>query len=153
LTRALRSLLLALALGGCVAHPVGPARTFGKYESKARTTATSALSEVQTAMLVADTASDGRAFGPYTSQVLGDAEESLGGLAGTFGSIQPPSARADAVRDDLTTMLGDAEDHVAALRIAVRRGVHDLDTSDLDGDVDALESFLSEHGACRSCWR
>jgi hypothetical protein len=147
LTRAIRSLLLALALGGCVAHPVGPARTFGKYEGKARTTAASALSEVQTAKLAAETLSEGNAFGPYTAQVLGDAEEALGGLAGTFGSIQPPSTRADAVRDDLETMIGDAEDHVAALRIAVRRGEHTLDTSDLDDDVDALESFLSEHGA------
>ena len=138
MTRHLRSLVIALALGGCVAHPVGPARTFGKYEGKARTTAISALSEVQTAKLVAETISRGNAFGPYTAQVLG-------GLAGTFGSIQPPSTRADDVRDDLETIIGDAEDHVAALRIAVRRGEHELDTSDLDGDVDALEAFIEEH--------
>jgi hypothetical protein len=131
-----------VASSACVSHPVGPARTYGKYEGKARTTAQSALSEVQTARMVAQTASRGDAFGPYTGQVLSDAEESLGGLASTFGSIQPPDERADAVRDDLDALLGDAEDHVADVRIAARRGA--LET--LADDISALESFLSEHG-------
>jgi hypothetical protein len=139
-------LVLALATTcACVSHPVVPARTFGKYEGKATTTAESGLSEVQTAKLVARTLSRGNAFGPYTAQVLGDAEEALSGLAGTFGSIQPPDEDADAVRDDLETMLGDAEDHVAALRVAVRRATFELDTSDLDADIDAFESFIEDH--------
>jgi len=140
---------IVAATSACVAHPVGPARTFGKYESKARTTAESALSEVQTARLVARAAADGSAFGPYTGLVLSDAEESLGGLASTFGSIQPPDERADDVRDDLGAMLDDAEDHVADVRIAARRGqLADLAdvAAPLDDDIDALESFLSEHG-------
>ena len=139
------ALVATLVASACVSHPVGPARTFATYEGKARTTAESALSEVQTARLLATTSSDDRSFGPYSGQVLGDAEESLSGLSGTFGSIQPPDDRADALRDELETMIGDAEDHVAALRIAVRRGEHELDTSDLDGDVDALETFLEAH--------
>jgi len=133
---------------GCVSHPVGPARTFAKYEGKARTTAASALSEVQTARVVARAAARGNAFGPYTGLVLGDAEESLGGLQSTFGSIQPPDERADRVREDLGSILSDAEDHVADVRIAARRGqLHDLAAiaSPLDDDVRALESFLAEH--------
>jgi hypothetical protein len=134
----------------CVSHPVGPARTFGKYEGKARTTAESALSEVQTARLVARTAARGSAFGPYTGLVLSDAEENLGGLASTFGSIQPPDERADKVRRDLGSIIDDAEDHVADVRIAARRGA--LETladvaAPLDDDIAALQSFLTEHGA------
>lgn len=141
--------VLVVGLSACVSHPVGPARTFGKYEGKARTTAESALSEVQTARLVARTAARGSAFGPYTGLVLSDAEESLGGLASTFGSIQPPDERADKVRDDLGAIIGDAEDHVADVRIAARRG--ELRTladvaAPLDGDITALQSFLEAHG-------
>jgi hypothetical protein len=145
-----RVLLLTMVVSSaCVSHPVGPARTFGKYEGKARTTAESALSEVQTARLVARTAARGSAYGPYTGLVLSDAEESLGGLASTFGSIQPPDERADKVRDDLGSIIGDAEDHVAAVRIAARRGA--LQTladvaAPLDDDITALQSFLEAHG-------
>ena len=145
-----RVLLLAIVVSSaCVSHPVGPARTFGKYEGKARTTAESALSEVQTARLVAHTAARGRAFGPYTGLGLSDAEESLGGLASTCGSIQPPDERADEVRDDLGSIIGDAEDHVADVRIAARRGaltrLADV-AAPLDDDISALESFLKAHG-------
>ena len=138
-----------VATSACVSHPVGPARTFGKYEGKARTTAEGALSEVQTARMIARTAARGSAFGPYTGQVLSDAEESLGGLASTFGSIQPPDRRADAVRDELGQIIGDAEDHVADVRIAARRGA--LSTladvaKPLDDDIGKLRSFLAEHG-------
>jgi len=107
-------LLTVLVASACVSHPVGPARTFGTYEGKARTTASSALSEVQTARLIATTASRGSAFGPYTGQVLSD-----------------------------------AEDHVADVRIAARRGalmtLADV-AAPLDGDIDALQSFLKAHG-------
>lgn len=149
LRRALLVTIVVVSAGACVSHPVGPARTFGKYEGKARTTAEGALSEVQTARLVAKTAARGNAFGPYTGQVLSDAEESLGGLASTFGSIQPPNERADEVRGDLGSIINDAEDHVADVRIAARRG--ELKTlvdvaAPLDDDIDALQSFLSAHG-------
>ena len=148
--RLVGTLVLTIVLSACVSHPVGPARTFGKYEGKARTTAESALSEVQTARLVAHTAARGSAFGPYTGLVLSDAEESLGGLASTFGSIQPPDARADKVRDDLRSIIGEAEEHVADVRIAARRGqlrtLTDV-AAPLDDDIKALQSFLSAHGA------
>ena len=136
----------ALLLGaGCVSHPVGPARTAHTYEGKARTTAESAISEVATAQLVARAASDGRAFGPYTSQVLSSAEESLAGLGGTFGSIQPPDGGTEELRARLTGALGDAEDHVATLRIAARRGqlaaLGEL-AAPLDDDLAALEAMV-----------
>jgi hypothetical protein len=143
-----RAVVLLLLLGaGCVSHPVGPARTIAAYEGKARTTAESAISEVATARLVARAAADGRAFGPYTSQVLSAAEESLSGLDGTFGSVQPPGDDADQLRSRLSDVLAEAEDHVAALRIAARRGLlSDLGAlaAPLDDDEATLEALVEE---------
>ena len=145
----LRRCLLALLVvaAGC-AHPVGPARTYGKYEGKATTTASAALSNVETVRLVADAAAKGNAFGPYTSTVVSDAEESLDGLSGTFGSIQPPDGRADDLRDQLDQLLSDALDHVTDVRIAARRG--ELATladtaAALAGDAEHLEAFVEAH--------
>ena len=140
-----RSVVAALALAGCVAHPVGPARTLSKYEGKASTTARSALSVVETVRLVAKAAADGKATGPYVTVVVSDAEESLDGLSGTFGSIQPPVGRADTVREGLSGMLDDALGHVAEVRIAARRGqLSDLDrvASPLTTDAEILRKFL-----------
>jgi hypothetical protein len=148
--RRAQALFVAALLSGCVAHPVGPARTFGKYEGKARTTAESALSEVETARLIAQTAARGSAYGPYTGQVLSDSEESLGGLAGTFGSIQPPNEDADDLRDELGSLLTDAQDHVAAVRIAARRGELRrlaVVARPLDDDIERLRTFLAEHAS------
>src|SRR5437588_184085 len=69
--------LLGLLATRCIPHPVGAARTYGKYESKARTTAKSALSNVATVRLAAQIASKGNAFGPYLSVLISDAEEAL----------------------------------------------------------------------------
>lgn len=146
--RAVWAIVATLSISACVSHPVGPARTFGKYEGKARTTAESALSELETARMVARAAAKGNAFGPYTGQVLSDAEESLGGLAGTFGSIQPPDERADRVRTALGDLLTTAQDDVATVRIAARRGrLHDLAhvAAPLDDDIADVQAFLAEH--------
>src|SRR5204863_1068824 len=86
-----------IALAACTPHPVGPARTFDKYEGKAVTTAESALSAVQTVRLLIETSDRGHGFGPYLSVSVSDQEESLSGVQGTFVSIQPPNAKADAL--------------------------------------------------------
>ena len=143
-----RGLLALLVVAAGCAHPVGPARTFGSYEGKATTTASAALSNVQTARLVAEAAAKGNVFGPYASSVVSDAEESLDGLSGTFGSIQPPDGRADDLRDELDQLLSDALDHVTDVRIAARRG--ELATLDdtaaaLAGDAEHLEAFVEQH--------
>jgi hypothetical protein len=121
----MRRLGIALVLAtmtGCVAHPVGPARTYGKYEGKAVTTADAALSAVNTVRLAARTGSTDHGFGPYLSVMLSEQEGSLAGVQGTFDSIQPPDGRADDLRDELDELLADALDHVTAVRLAVRRG-------------------------------
>jgi hypothetical protein len=105
-----------------VPHPVGAARTYGKYRGKSVTTAKAAVSDVETALLVSRTASKQNAFGPYTALVVSDSEDTLSGVQGTFDSIQPPDARADALRTQLDGLLGDALSDVANVRIAARRG-------------------------------
>ena len=119
------ALLLVLATR-LVPHPVGPARTFDKYRGKAVTTAKSALSSVATVRLAARAGSRDRAFGPYLSVLISDAEASISGVQGTFDSIQPPDVRSDALRARLDTLLSRAIAILARLRIAARR-------SDLQG--------------------
>ena len=149
IVRLLGALATGAALSGCVSHPVGPARTFGKYEGKAATTAKSALSNVETVRLAAEIADRGNSTSPYVSVVVSGAEEALDGLSGTFGSIQPPGDRADEVRDQLSSLMSNALDHIAAVRIAARRGtLQGLEqvAAPLDGDARALRDFLQAHG-------
>ena len=143
--RAVLPALLFVPPVACVAHPVGPARTMAKYDGKASTTAKSALSVVETVRLVARTAADGNAISTYVDVVVSDAEESLDGLSGTFGSIQPPADEADRVREALTGMLDDALGHVAEVRIAARRGdLADLGrvAEPLAHDAEVLRRFI-----------
>jgi len=140
--------LLGLLATRCIPHPVGAARTYGKYESKARTTAKSALSNVATVRLAAQIASKGNAFGPYLSVLISDAEEALSGVQGTFDSIQPPNEKADKLQKDLDQLLSDALDHVRDVRVAVRRGeLPDLDkqAQPLDDDIQKLNQFTEQH--------
>jgi hypothetical protein len=134
-------------LAGCVSHPVGPARTFGKYEGKARTSAKAALSAVETARLAAQAAGEGRVFGPYLGQILGEQEESASGTQATFDSIQPPDKRADELRQRLDDLLTSAASHLGDLRVAARRGepgtVARLAKS-LAEDADKLSTFAGE---------
>ena len=143
--RAVVPALLLMPLVACVSHPVGPARTMAKYDGKAATTAKSALSVVETVRLVARAAADGKAIGTYVDVVVSDAEESLDGLSGTFGSIQPPAERADEVRETLSGMLDDALGHVGEVRIAARRGdLADLGrvAEPLAHDAEVLRMFI-----------
>jgi hypothetical protein len=144
--------VVVAAFGGvtaCTPHPVGPARSYDTFEGKATTTAESALSVVETVRLAAEASTQGNAFGPYLSVVVSDAEESLNGLAGTFGSIQPPDEESDRLYDELDSLLDDASTHVRDIRLSVRRG--DLDdlasrAEPLADDADDLRSFVTEHG-------
>jgi len=141
--------LVSVVLAGCVSHPVGPARTFGKYEGKAVTTAESARSTVETVRLAAQTGSEHNAFGPYLSIVVSDAEEAISGVQGTFASIQPPGGPADDLYDELEAILSNASGHIRAVRLAVRRGdlVSLADVAEpLAEDSDRLTSFIEEHG-------
>jgi hypothetical protein len=140
--------LLGVLAARMVPHPIGPARTSGKYSGKAVTTARAAASDVATVLLVTNAASRGRAFGPYAALVVSDAEEALSGGQGTFDSIQPPDAQSDELRDALDELLGQATDDVAQVRIAARRGsLADLAevAEPLNADLRGLERFVEQH--------
>jgi hypothetical protein len=139
---------MALVTAGCVSHPVGPARTFETYEDKAATTAEAALSAVSTTILAAQVGSDGKAWGPYLSILVSEQEDAIAGVQGTFASVQPPDARSDALRAQLDDILQPAVDHVAQVRIMVRRGRLDdlaLVAQPLDDDQRQLQAFLDNH--------
>jgi len=135
-----------LALGACV----GPARTFAKYESKAVHTAKDTRSAVQTARLAARAAAGRKAFGPYLSVTISEAEDDASSIQQTFDSIQPPDAEADHVRDELDGLLDDVVSTLGDLRIAARRGQLDrlADIAQpLDEQSNKLEHFQKDHSS------
>jgi hypothetical protein len=136
-----------LAAAGCF-NPIGPARTYDDYEHKAKDTAESALSSVQTARLVARVATRGDAFGPYVSVMLSESETGAAHASSVFASVQPPDDHADRLRARLSPMLNRAEEHLARLRIAARRGeldrLHRL-ARPLRPLSRRLERFISRH--------
>jgi hypothetical protein len=111
---------LAVALAACV-QPVGPARTFDSYEHKAKHTAETALSAVQTGRLGAQSARQDGTFAPYLAVLVSDAENSASGAQATFDSVQPPNDKSDNLRDDLDPLLTRAVDALSQTRIAARR--------------------------------
>jgi ABC-type glycerol-3-phosphate transport system substrate-binding protein len=136
--------LVAIA-AACVNHPVGPARTWESYAAKASTTVESTISAVETVLLLAETASDGDLIGPYASVAISEQEDSLGGVRGTFMSIQPPPGdRTADLRAELAGLLDAAFAHVGDVRIEARRGNLDgLDhvAAPLRDDADALRDL------------
>lgn len=139
----------SLCLCGCVRNPVGPARDAGPYASKAKRSADSALSAVATVQMVADAAGDGKVFGAFASVAVDQQEDAITEIAQTFRSVQPPDDESVALRDQLGALLDEARDHIATVRIAVRRG--DLDgaadaATPLAGDAERLEAFGEELG-------
>src|SRR5215204_6100856 len=129
--RAVWPVAAALLAGGCIA----PAPTTADYESKAA--------------MAADAYVHGRLTAAYLEPVLVDAEEALGSVRATFGSVQPPAtAGADALRETLDPLLEDAGSAVTDLRIAARRDARDdlADTAaELSDVADDLEAFGTEH--------
>lgn len=139
---------MAGVLSGCVSHPVGPARTFGKYEGKAVTTAQGVLSAVETGRLVARTATAKRAFGPYVAVMGSESEDAASSLQGTFDSIQPPDHRADQLRVRLDHLIADAVAHLTDLRVALRRGQRSEAVrvaEPLGLDAKRISDFIDEH--------
>jgi hypothetical protein len=109
---------LLVTLAGCV----GPARTFHAFEEKAARTAEAAGSAVETALLAAGAAHEARAFGPYLSVMLSEAEKDASSAQATFDSIQPPNTASDELRAQLDELLAKAVGILSELRIKARRG-------------------------------
>ncbi len=138
---------LALVVVTAVAGCAGSSRSDEDYRHKAANTAEAAASAVSTARLAVEAAGKGRLTGPYVSVLLGEAETDLLAAQGTFESRQPPGETADAVRERLGTLLDDAADALAEVRIGARRGeVREPaeHTGDLREAAGRLEDFEEE---------
>ncbi|UDY37469.1 hypothetical protein [Dermatobacter hominis] len=128
----------------CVPGLTSPARDAGDYREKAASTAGAAASAVSTVELLVGAAVRDDAFGPYLSVAAGDAERDLDAASSTFGAILPPGEASVLLREELGPLLDAAQSHVAAARIAIRRGEPDdlpQIRRDLRADADALEAF------------
>ena len=81
--------------------------------------------------------------------LLGGAEEDASSVQGQFDSVQPPSHRADEIRDRLDEQLQAAVDGLADLRIAVRRGI----TKELEEVAAPLRPVLVALRALSEEWQ
>jgi len=115
---------LGVLLAACV-QPVGPARTFDSYEHKAKDTAETALSAVQTGRLGAQAAKRDDTFAPYLAVLVSEAEDEASSAQTTFDSVQPPNDKSDNLRDNLDPLLTRAVDALSQARIAARRADFD----------------------------
>ncbi len=140
--------LSAATLTGCVAHPVGSARTSGIYAAKATRSAESALSAVESVRLLAEAVSAGKAFGTYASVSADGQEDLLTKITTTFRSIQPPDETSRQLREELGVLLDRAGAHLAAVRIEIRRGrlttAADV-AAPMAQDAEALNEFVEAH--------
>ena len=128
-----------IAMSGCVS----PSRTTEDYQHKAANTAEAMISAVASAELAGHAYLDGKAFGPFTSVNVTDAESDADSIMSTFDSVQPPNADADALKDRLDTAMQDATSALTDLRIAVRRN-HQADTTKALDDLAKAKSDLEK---------
>jgi hypothetical protein len=139
--------LVALAvLPACV----GPALWYAAYEGKAGATAAQMQSAVETARFVALVAGRGKVLSAYVGVALTDAEGDASAIQGAFDSIQPPSPKADRLRDQLDPLLSKAASVISEMRIAARRDrLPDLQrmAQPLQALSDQLERFAEAHAS------
>jgi hypothetical protein len=114
--RALPAVAAVLALAAC-STPEGDPRA---YREEALTTLRAARSDVETVRLTLRLRIADRTFGRAADDAVTTAETGLAGAAGTFTGLQPPRG-GDAVRDQASQLLSDAQEAVEEARIAVRR--------------------------------
>src|SRR3954469_25156408 len=121
--RSVRSSLAAALVAATALTASACATTEGDpslYRDEAVSTLSAAQSNVVTVRIVLTTRLRDRTFGRSADDAVSTEETSLSSTAGAFEALQPPPG-ADAVRQQATQLLSDAEDAVAAARIAVRR--------------------------------
>jgi hypothetical protein len=130
----------ALATATLTAGCVTPARNEPQYSAKAVAAVQAAASEVATGLLVVGEDRHGKVLRPYADRVVSGSENALGSIGQSFGSVQPPNHRSDAIRDAVSRVLSDAQDALGHARIAVRRS----DRAGLDASDRELRSVAAE---------
>ena len=111
-------LVALVATAGCT----GPVRSDGVYASKAAATAEAAASAVETAQLAVQETAAGKLFARSAAQTLAEAASDAADVQATFGAIQPPDRRSEALRGQLDRLLTPAVSTLDDLRTATRRG-------------------------------
>jgi hypothetical protein len=119
-----RRLAGVVVLSSCLllAACAGPVPDYGAYRHAALNTATAMVSNLASAQLAARLGLQGRSFPAFTDGNVTNAENDADSVNSTFGSRQPPDARADALRQKMLQALSDATSALTDLRIAVRMG-------------------------------
>ncbi len=138
--------LAALLTSACV----GSSRDDTDYQKKAVATTEHVRSSVRTVQLAVQAAGEDDAFGPFLSRVISQAEDDASSALNGFGSIQPPSARSDQLRDAVDQTASGAIDLLAKARIAARRndlGALTMLADSLVRTGDQLEQFAKDHHA------
>lgn len=136
---------LSAVLSGCVA----PSPNSGAYQQNADAALASAVSEARTGVQVLKARVADRATTAYADAVITENESAMGPIEDSFGSPDPPDGRADALREQVLTLLADASDACAAARIAVRRGDPDgmrnaaIELTDVADRMERLRSGLA----------
>lgn len=138
------AVIVVLAFSACVA----PTRGFEAFEGKAVDSVRSVTSSVETTRMAIDSALGSEGTAAYLSRTISDAEEEAAGAEGSFATIQPPDARSDALREEVSPLLSSASDLVEDARIAMRRS--DIAAlSELAGELakaaQKLHDFLDAH--------
>jgi hypothetical protein len=107
-----------LVLSGCVA----PALDSGAFQHNAIGALDSAVSTSRVAALALDARVDERITAAYADTVVTEAEEAIGPVEASFGTVDPPDPALDQLRREVLDQLGTTGDLLAEARIAVRRG-------------------------------
>lgn len=135
-------LALALALTGALSACVAPALDSGAFQRNAIHSLDSAVSDTRTSALALQNVLDARVPRPYADTVVTESEDAIGPVEDSFAAVDPPSTADARLRDEVTALLSDAGDALAAARIALRHDdrtamMHSVKT--LRGLADRME--------------
>jgi hypothetical protein len=112
--------LLALVICAAVGCSL-PATTFEAYRAKAADAALEVESQARTAILVSHLDGRDRLLSSAVAVQLREAEKAAATAVATFGSVQPPDARADHLRARILPLLERTSDAIARMRFEATR--------------------------------
>lgn len=140
--------LVVMAATGCA--PQSPDRS--SWSDQANTALEDTASEVATVSLLLRLEDQGKVPGKYQQVVAQDSETAVGKTLARFAGEQPPP-REDATYTEVTSLISDASDLLARVRIAVVRRDTDLyaplqqDLQDTHDELTGAADELADAGA------
>jgi hypothetical protein len=91
-------------------------------------------------LLAANLIQHGKAFGPYTADVISDAEDDASSAQQTFDTRQPPDDASNQLRDKADKTLQDVVSAITDARVAAR----DRDLTALKDAAGQLQNLLKD---------